>query len=102
MNAGLKDNSPKYTDLLVTTWGRILDSPVTEDDGTVRFHITDGSAAPGVLADAVEVVIPPSVTGTPTISKDDYVRVVGIAGKGLDGAIRAVTIRKAEDLSTIP
>jgi hypothetical protein len=35
-------------DLLVSTWGQILDVPVTEStDGTARLHITDGTAAVG-------------------------------------------------------
>ncbi|MBI2842663.1 MAG: carboxypeptidase regulatory-like domain-containing protein [Armatimonadetes bacterium] len=56
-----------------------------------------------IAADAVQVVIPASVTNAPTISKDDYIQAVGIAGKGIAiGAdIRSVMIRRDSDL-TIP
>ncbi|MBI2844449.1 MAG: carboxypeptidase regulatory-like domain-containing protein [Armatimonadetes bacterium] len=54
-----------------------------------------------IAAAAVQVVIPPSVTGTPAISTGDYVETVGIAGKGLavNGNIRAVMIRQGSDLT---
>ncbi|MHB9036774.1 MAG: carboxypeptidase regulatory-like domain-containing protein [Armatimonadota bacterium] len=47
------------TNLLVTSWGKVLDEPVRFEDGTVRFHVTDGSAQAG----GPTVVVPlPGIT----------------------------------------
>ncbi|MBI2844092.1 MAG: hypothetical protein HYX78_11890 [Armatimonadetes bacterium] len=34
-------------DLLVTTWGEVLDIPMMFPDSSTRFHVTDGAAQPG-------------------------------------------------------
>ncbi|MBI2842645.1 MAG: discoidin domain-containing protein [Armatimonadetes bacterium] len=54
-----------------------------------------------VLADAVQVAIPASVTGTISVAQGDYVKVSGIAGKGstLKNNIRSVMIRRSDDLT---
>ncbi|MBI2844079.1 MAG: discoidin domain-containing protein [Armatimonadetes bacterium] len=50
-------------------------------------------------ADAVQVVAPPSVPVS--VSRGDFIKAVGIAGKGLttSGAIRGIWIRTSDDLS---
>ncbi|MBI2842483.1 MAG: carboxypeptidase regulatory-like domain-containing protein [Armatimonadetes bacterium] len=96
-------------DLLIVTWGRVLDASVVYPDGSTRFHITDGYAredGPTVVVrggtapvGAIEVIIPASVTGAPPVSIDDHVTVTGIATKA--GALHAVAVRMAEDLNKI-
>ena len=56
-----------------------------------------------VSGDAVQVGIPPSLMGILPVSVGDYVKVVGIAGKGTatGGNIRAVTIRESAGLEKI-
>jgi hypothetical protein len=52
--------------LLVRGWGKVLDEPVLFEDGTVRFHVTDGTA----LAGGATLVVPnPGVT---TLFTDDF------------------------------
>ncbi|MHB9035391.1 MAG: carboxypeptidase regulatory-like domain-containing protein [Armatimonadota bacterium] len=47
----------------------------------------------------MEVAIPPSVIGTPTIAKDDYVRAVGIANTGIATDASGVIVRDATELT---
>jgi len=78
------------------------------DDGTQYFDNfvasdTNGGPAYAVPADAVQVVVPPSIaTTTPVFG--DYARIVGIAGQAsaTDGFLRSVTVRQPGELSKIP
>ncbi|MBI2842434.1 MAG: carboxypeptidase regulatory-like domain-containing protein [Armatimonadetes bacterium] len=107
------------TNLLVKVWGKVLHTPATFADGNMVFHITDGTAMAGgptvevpipgypqAPADSVQVIIPPSVAvaGVTLPADGDYVDVGGIASEGLAtiGSIRAVRIRGASDLRSIP
>ena len=53
-----------------------------------------------VNRDAVEVIVPSSLAGAGVVYAHDYISVTGIAGKSVtaSGTIRAVTIRKPEDI----
>ncbi|MBI2842581.1 MAG: carboxypeptidase regulatory-like domain-containing protein [Armatimonadetes bacterium] len=99
-NKNLMGNpGPDNKDLLVKTWGKLVDAPVVNPDGSTRFHITDGTAIPGgpIVADVVEVIVPASVQGVVSLAKDDNVVVSGIAG--LSNGLRAVTVREAADVA---
>ncbi|MBI2843859.1 MAG: glycoside hydrolase family 127 protein [Armatimonadetes bacterium] len=88
----LNGAGPGKLDLLVRSWGRVLDSPVEDASGATTFHITDGS-------DTVEVAAPPSVVSVPGINIDDFVDVVGIVSKGQGGDdSRTITVRTQDDL----
>ncbi|MBI2843829.1 MAG: hypothetical protein HYX78_10555 [Armatimonadetes bacterium] len=97
------DFSSEITSGLVPTEGLVgLQLQVGQQHDNFIVSTPSGSAIT-VPADSVQVVIPPSVTGVPTISVDDYVKVVGIAGKGaaVAGSIRAVTIDQSSDIGKI-
>jgi hypothetical protein len=65
--------------------------------------VVTGPAQLSVSADAVQVLIPPSLTGVPTLHEGDHVAVAGIAGKGIAtyGKLRAVIIREPTEVQTI-
>ncbi|MHB9036389.1 MAG: carboxypeptidase regulatory-like domain-containing protein [Armatimonadota bacterium] len=66
-----------------------------------NFKAYSASAPVDIDADVVQVTIPHSVTDAIAVHDGDYVKAIGIVGKGstLTGALRGITIRKAEDLS---
>ncbi|MBI2844093.1 MAG: hypothetical protein HYX78_11895, partial [Armatimonadetes bacterium] len=62
-----------------------------------------GSPPVDMPQDVVQVAIPASVTGAPSVVEGDYVKVTGIADSGLtvEGNVRAVMIRRADDLAQV-
>lgn len=101
-------------DMLVTTWGKALDTKTVFPDGSTRFHISEqGATSNGQMvtvqtgpinADAVQVAIPASVAGSIPITPGNYVRVTGIAGRGqaLNGDIRSVTVDDSSATTIVP
>ncbi|MCL5102621.1 MAG: hypothetical protein M1133_00710, partial [Armatimonadetes bacterium] len=68
-----------------------------------NFKVYAASVPVTVDGDLVEVTIPACVSGAISVGQGDYVRVTGIAGKGstLQGALRGIKIRQADDLSKV-
>ncbi|MBI2842510.1 MAG: carboxypeptidase regulatory-like domain-containing protein, partial [Armatimonadetes bacterium] len=61
-NSGLANK-----DLLVSSWLKVLDTPIRLDDGTIRFHISDAYYAP---PEGRTVVVP--VPGTTPLFSDNF------------------------------
>ncbi|MBI2842539.1 MAG: carboxypeptidase regulatory-like domain-containing protein [Armatimonadetes bacterium] len=78
---------------LVGVWN---DVPTVYDN----FRVYETLSELQVPADAVQVLIPPSVFGVDLPADGNYVSVTGIAGKGytMNGNLRSITIRQPSDI----